>query len=287
MILVSLKKLLESPGGKMELDVAFSLTPGELLAITGPSGGGKTTLLRLLAGLTKADAGRIDFIGDTWLDAGRGIDLSPQRRRVGLVFQDYALFPNMTVRRNLEFALGRGEPADLVDELIRMMEIGELVDRFPGNLSGGQQQRVALARALVRRPSLLLLDEPLSALDTDLRSKLQDYILRVHRRYQLTTILISHDFGEIFKMADRVIRLEEGKITAEGPPSKILNQDSLAAITGTVITKEPKGENWVILLEVGVNRLSVTVSDELGTGLEPGREVTLHAEIFQGWVVGD
>ncbi len=284
MISIVLHKLLASPAGKMDLQVNIALTPGEFLAITGPSGSGKTTLLRLLAGLARPDSGRIDFNGETWLDTRRGIDLSPQRRRVGLVFQDYALFPNMTVRSNLEYALARGEPPGLIDELIAIMEIGELMDRLPGKLSGGQQQRVALARSLVRRPRLLLLDEPLSALDTDMRSKLQDYILRVHRRYELTTILISHDFGEILKMADRVIRLEEGQVVAGGVPAAILARDNLTPVSGKVVRKHRQGEHWSVAVQIGDNQLTVTVTDEQAAAMQPGREVTLHCEIFPGMI---
>ncbi|MEJ7661517.1 MAG: ATP-binding cassette domain-containing protein [Hymenobacter sp.] len=161
-----LTKALHTAAGPRTLDVALALPPGELLAMTGPSGAGKTTLLRLLAGLDRPDAGFVRFGGQTWSDAAAGQWLLPQRRPLGFVFQDYALFPNMTVRENLAFvAENQADKKQLVSELLELLELTELANRRPALLSGGQQQRVALARALARRPRLLLLDEPLSALD--------------------------------------------------------------------------------------------------------------------------
>lgn len=206
--------------GRMSLDLEFEVHPGELLAVYGPSGSGKTTLLRILAGLVKPERGHIRFGEEIWLDTDSGILVPTQHRGIGLVFQDYALFPNMTVRKNLEFALERDQPKEEVGELIRIMELEELAGRFPRELSGGQQQRVALARTLVRRSKLLLLDEPLSALDTQMRSRLQDFLLETHRSRRLTTILVSHDAREVGRLADRVIQLKDGKIGGMGLPGK-------------------------------------------------------------------
>lgn len=212
---------IHTASGPGALDLAFRMREGELLAIGGPSGSGKTTLLRILAGLLRPKRGYIAFEGDVWLDSEKGIHVPPQARRVGMVFQDYALFPNMSVRQNLVYALQKGQPASDLDELIYISDLEALLDRYPQQLSGGQQQRVALARALARKPNLLLLDEPMTALDTALRNRLQDHVLHIHRRYGLRTVLVSHDAAEIAKMADRVLLLQEGKPSFEGLPGQM------------------------------------------------------------------
>lgn len=241
MIIFELNKTLLAATGSIELDVKMEVNEGEFIAVTGPSGSGKTTLLRLLAGLEIANSGFIQFEKTVWLSTAANKRLPTQNRSIGFVFQDYALFPNMTVRQNLEFALDNSASATIIDELMDIMEIRELQGRYPKSLSGGQQQRVALARALVRRPKLLLLDEPLSALDPEMRNKLQDYILKVHRHYKLTTLLVSHNYEEITKMADRVIRLVNGKITQHGSPQQLFPkkiQDCPPLINGTVVRSQ-------------------------------------------------
>lgn len=222
MILIKVRHPLWSAAGRMTLELELELRENELAAIYGPSGSGKTTLLRILAGLVKPQEGYICFGEEVWLDTRKKIMVRPQERKAGLVFQDYALFPNMTVRKNLEYALEKGQSSDFVDELMQVMELDELGDRYPARLSGGQQQRVALARALVRRPELLLLDEPLSALDTEMRQRLQEFILQVRRSYSLTTLLVSHDAPEVVRLADRVIILREGKVVEIGVPDLLL-----------------------------------------------------------------
>lgn len=197
------------------LEVDLQLHPGELLALTGPSGSGKTTVLRILAGLENRAKGQLVFQGEVWQDSSKRIFLPPQQRSIGVVFQDYALFPNMNVVQNLRFALPQAADATLIEELLEVMDLQDLRNALPFELSGGQQQRVALARALVRRPKLLLLDEPLSALDTRMREHLQTYILELHQRYALTTLLISHHPEEIQRLADRVLMMEKGKIVDE------------------------------------------------------------------------
>lgn len=237
MIGLRFRKKLQAASGVITLTVEQEIAPYQLIAITGPSGSGKTTLLRLLAGLSKPESGFLRFGEEVWLDTERKVFVPPQKRSIGMVFQEYALFPHLRVGANLRFALQKDGDTRIVRELIDIMELGQLVDRFPRQLSGGQQQRVALARALVRQPKLLLLDEPLSALDTDLRQRLQDYMLRVHHQYGLTTLLVTHDFSEIGKMAGVVWRLEEGLITYAGPPANLERPRNWAETTlvGTVV----------------------------------------------------
>jgi molybdate transport system ATP-binding protein len=214
-------KILDTAQGKEELDVSFELGKGRVLTLYGPSGAGKTTLLRILSGLTDIASGRVEVDGELWCDRDHDIDIPARKRSIGLVFQDFALFPHLTVKQNLEYALQKGDHKSQVKELISLMELGTLQDKRPAQLSGGQQQRVALARAIARRPKLLLLDEPLSALDDDMRFRLQDYILTAHRHYQLTTILVSHYLPEIFRLSDEVICLDKGKVIKTGNPGDI------------------------------------------------------------------
>ncbi len=218
MIHFNLDKALRFSGGKMNLQVEIRAEEGSFITLYGKSGAGKTSVLRMLAGLMRPDAGQIAVGEEVWFDEERGIHLRPQKRSVGFLFQDYALFPNMTVKENLEFALLKDQPQAIIKELIELIELGELQDRRPETLSGGQQQRVALARALVQRPQLLLLDEPLSALDLDMREKLQRYLLKVHQEYGLTTILVSHDQQEIQRLSDQVYEVEQGRILRYGTP---------------------------------------------------------------------
>ncbi len=222
MIQLRVKKHLIGQQSDFDLDVSTTIETNELVALTGESGAGKTTLLRMIAGLDQPEEGEIIVDGDVWFHKNQGTSLSPQRRSIGFVFQDYALFPTMTVRGNLEYAAGKRKDPQ-VDELLRMVELGNLQNRYPATLSGGQQQRVALARALVRHPKILLLDEPLSALDQSMRRKLQDEILRLRMEFGLTVIFVSHDQNEIFRLASRVIYIERGKIALEGSPQETMS----------------------------------------------------------------
>ena len=173
MIEIFLQKKLNASSGDMLLEVKTNIEQGQFVTLYGKSGAGKTSTLRMLAGLLKPDSGKISIHGNLLLDTSNQINLSPQKRKIGFVFQDYALFPNMTIIENLSFALNKNQDKKILDELIEIMEIGDLRNQKPHRLSGGQQQRVAVARALVQKPALLLLDEPLSALDEEMRNKIQ------------------------------------------------------------------------------------------------------------------
>ena len=234
-----LTKALHTAAGPRLLDVALALPPGELLAVTGPSGAGKTTLLRLLAGLDRPAAGFVRFGGQTWYEAAARRWRPPRRRPLGFVAQDYALFPNMTVRENLTFAAeGQLNKNSLINELLVMFELTTLADRRPATLSGGQQQRVALARALAHRPPLLLLDEPLSALDLPTRLRMQAVLTDFHQRFGLTTILVSHDPAEIAQLAHRVLTLDLGRVRGVGPPAA---PPTPATVAGRVLAVLPGG----------------------------------------------
>jgi len=212
MIAAKLRKKMHGSEGEIALDVAFTLEPGRITTLFGRSGAGKTTVLRMLAGLTRPDAGRIAAGDEVWFDSAKQIETTPQSRRLGLVFQDLNLFPNMTVEGNLRFALRKNQDQKIVEELLETTKLSRLAARYPAALSGGQKQRVALARALVPEPQLLLLDEPLSALDEEARAELQEELLRLHGRRGFTALLVSHDRAEISKMSTAVLTLRDGRL---------------------------------------------------------------------------
>lgn len=255
MFQIQLQKNLRTGSGNMNLDLALEIKPGTFLTLYGKSGAGKTSVLRMIAGLFMPDTGKIISGNNTWLDTKNKINLPPQKRKVGLVFQDYALFPNMTVRENLEFALSKSDTKNTISELIEIIELGDLQNRRPKTLSGGQKQRVALARALVQRPEILMLDEPLSALDHEMRTKLQTYILNVHREFKLTTILVSHDIPEIVKLSDWVVNLEKGKVIQQGKPAKMFSIEK----EGELIGVEKVGEEYLLNLLIQNESLSIRV----------------------------
>lgn len=286
MIDLELRKKLFSAQGEFELDVQLHVDKGEFVALFGHSGVGKTTLLRCLAGLAEADGGRIRVAGERWFD-GRSL-VPPQRRRVGYMFQDYALFPNMSVRGNLEFARPKGSDHRRVDELIELMALGELQHRKPTTLSGGQQQRSALARALAAEPQLLLLDEPFSALDQQTRLRLQDEVLRLQRHYGLTTVMVSHDISEIYKLSQRVLLIEHGRIVRQGSPAEIFGAGHAGgkfSFAGEVLAIEPADVVYAVTLLVGNQVVRVIATAEEAQGIKPGCRVMLMSKAFNPGLV--
>ncbi len=216
MIEINIKKTLHGNLGEMSLDVNFTLKEGDFLCISGKSGAGKTTLLRVIAGLDSAK-GSIKVDNEVWLNKNHFLKI--QKREISFVFQDYALFDNMSVEENLLYVK---KDFVLAKKLLKLTQMYELRKRHPSTLSGGQKQRIAICRALMKKPKLLLLDEPLSALDNAMRQKLQEEILLLHKEFGTTTIMVSHDVSEIYKLASKVIILENGKIIKEGKALDVL-----------------------------------------------------------------
>ena len=217
---INIEKSMLTSEGKANLKINIEISSNELLCLFGHSGAGKTTLLRILAGLLKPEKGRIVLGDEVWFDSDKKINLSPQQRNVGFMFQDYALFPNMSVRKNIEFAQKEKNKED-VDNLLSHFGLEALQKQYPAKLSGGQKQRVALARALAAKPDLLLLDEPLSALDYEMRLNLQDEILKAHELSNSVTLLVSHDKDEVRKLSNSVLMLKNGLIINKGKPNDI------------------------------------------------------------------
>lgn len=283
MIQVAIDKNLDGAYGDMHLDLNFEITQGEFVTIYGPSGAGKTSALRMIAGLMQPDAGSIKVNNQVWYDSNENVSLSPQKRNLGVVFQDYALFPNMTVRQNLEFAISKSNDKHTVDGLIEMMELDALQHRKPNTLSGGQKQRVALARALIQKPRILLLDEPLAALDAKIRLKLQDYLQRAHRELSLTTILISHDIGEVVKLSDRVIKLDQGKIIQDGSPEEVFINNKLSGkfkFTGEVLKIVKQDVIHIVTILIQNNVVKVVAQDDEIVDLNIGDKVMVASKAF-------
>ncbi|MCE7071754.1 ABC transporter ATP-binding protein [Dyadobacter sp. CY327] len=275
-----IKHTLQTVHGKMPMEIALSLPKGRILSITGPSGAGKTTLLRQIAGLLTPETGKITFGNQVWLDSAAQRSVAPQLRNIGFVFQDYALFPHLTVEENLLFGLPKGSDRSIVDDLLNATELSNLAIRKPNQLSGGQQQRVALARALVRKPDLLLLDEPFAALDYDMRYHLQDMLSKFHRQHNLTMIIVTHDIGEIFRLADQVAIIENGKIFRQGTPAEVYaNEQSKTedfVIFGEVLSCIKQADQLLVsaLVENKVRQLTLPL--DLAPEMIPGNTFTLH-----------
>ena len=237
MLHVSLKN-----SGPVRLNADLDCAPGELLAIVGPSGSGKTSVLRAIAGLLRSpglqgfvrvglDAERPDQV---WFDSARGIHLTPQQRRVGLVFQHYALFPHLTAIENVALAVGSVWAREQFDSLFERMGLVGLQHRRPAQLSGGQQQRVALARALAREPQVLLLDEPFSAVDAPTRQTLYHELAALRQRIAIPMVLVTHDLNEARRLADRVVILDAGESLQIGPPAKVFTSPRNARVAELV-----------------------------------------------------
>lgn len=275
-------------GGPVLRGVDFEAAPGAQLALLGPSGCGKTTLLRALAGLQRIDEGEIR-IGDR-LVAGPGVHVAPEHRSVGLVFQDWALFPHLSVAANVAYGLSREERGGWafgrrrhaiarkqVGELLHMVGIGELTDRLPGSLSGGQQQRVALARALAPRPSVLLLDEPFSSLDTNLRAEVRTEVAGLLRELKITAVFVTHDQDEAFVLGDEVAVMRDGVVVQQDRPAELYAHPAdpwLAGFVGDAEILEGDGRGDCASTAIGRVALEADAHGSLDVLIRP-EEVVL------------
>jgi molybdate transport system ATP-binding protein len=227
--------------GDLDLEVALSAEPGRCLALAGPSGAGKSTVLRAIAGLLRPDHGVVSCGAETWLDTARSIDVPPERRRCGFVFQDYALFEHLSAWQNVAYglrSLPRSERRGRAEELLARFGLESRAEARPATLSGGERQRVALARALAREPAALLLDEPLAALDARTRAGAARELAGLPRDAEVPALLVTHDFGEAAILGDRVAIIDEGRVVQEGTPGELAAAPASAFVadfTGAVV----------------------------------------------------
>ncbi len=277
MINITIQKELHGAAGNMQLAVNLNIKKGEFVALSGKSGSGKTTLLRILAGLEAAE-GCITVATKEWLN--EKTSLAVQKRAIGFVFQDYALFENMTIEQNLLYAANDKE---LAAHLLELTELTELKNRYPHALSGGQKQRVSICRALMKRPKILLLDEPLSALDSAMRTKLQNELLTLHKEFQTTTIMVSHDPSEIYRLASRVIVLENGAVVNDGKPTDVLlkKQGSQKfSFEGELLEIKKVDVIFIAIVAIGQQLVEVVLSHNEADKLTIGDKVTLSTKAF-------
>ena len=275
--------MMHTSQGQEWLDVDLKVEKGGFSTFFGESGAGKTTLLRIVAGLTDPAEGYIEVDGEVWFDSKRKINLPVQQRKVGFVFQDYSLFPNMTVRENIRYALADKNQENIIDGWLAAMDLKGLEHERPQKISGGQKQRVALVRALVSSPKILLLDEPLSALDVNLRLKLQDEILKIYQKTKITTILVSHDLSEVFKLSQRVLVLEQGKIVKSGQPHEVFSNQNLSGkfkFVGTIVDIQKDAILSIITVQIGNNLTKVVATDEELKDLKVGDKVVVASKAF-------
>ena len=267
-------------GSPVLCSASISAEPGRTLAILGPSGCGKTTLLRVLAGLQRLDSGQV-VLGGT-LMSGPGVHVAADKRGIGMVFQDWSLFPHLTVAANVAFGLPRSErprsrilprPASRrVRDLLDLVGIPELSDRLPGSLSGGQQQRVALARALAPRPSVLLLDEPFSSLDTTLRVEVRAEVAALLRELEVTCVFVTHDQDEAFVLGDEVAVMRDGAVIQQAPPAVLYEQPAdrwLAGFVGEADTVAGRAEGDIAYTSMGPMKLQSPIHGEVDVLLRP------------------
>ena len=277
MIHIDIKKQLHGSDGLMDLCVSLEIEQGEFLALSGSSGSGKTSFLRSLAGLEKS-TGTIEVDGKIWQNANN--TLSVQERNIGFVFQDYALFDNMNVEQNLLFVK---KDKVLCARLLEMTGLSALKKRKPQTLSGGQKQRVSLCRTMMQRPQLLLLDEPLSALDAKMRSKLQGEILSLHKEFGTTTIMVSHDPIEIYKLSSRVIVLEQGKVINDSNPKDALLKQSGSqkfSFSGEVLDIKKVDVISIAVIAIGGQLVEVVMSDEELKSIYVGKKINVSTKAF-------
>lgn len=283
MIKIDVSKKLHGSNGEMNLNVNLEIKQGEFLALTGLSGSGKTTLLRILAGLENA-SGTINIDNSLWLNDK--FCLASQKREIGFVFQDYALFPNFSVLDNLLYV---NKDKELANYLLKLTELEELKNRFPQMLSGGQKQRVSLCRALMNRPKILLMDEPLSALDSNMRTKLQNEILTLHKEFNTTTIMVSHDPSEIYRLANRIVVLNYGQIINDGSPKEILLKTKGSqkfSFEGELLDIIKVDVIHVAIVAIGQQLVEVVVGKDEIESLKIGQKVSLSTKAFSPIIQG-
>jgi len=277
----------KSRSSGFSLDAAFTIPAGEITVIFGPSGAGKSTILRFMAGLEKGGTGLIRCKKELWFDSAAGIDLPPQKRSMGFLFQDLALFPHLDVKDNITYPLGRRYDEKRLSDLLEMTQLKGLEKRFPAELSGGQKQRVALARALISEPALLLLDEPFSALDSAVKKSLHDEFIELHKRIDFTAVMVTHDISEAYRLAEHAVVLKNGRVEREGSPEKVFLGKGLSTriqIAAKVISMESDEIHTLLTVEEGRRTFRVFVDNDEAEKIAPGDDIIVAAKASEALV---
>ncbi|WP_271898504.1 molybdenum ABC transporter ATP-binding protein [Candidatus Phyllobacterium onerii] len=267
--------------GKFVLDAAFTSDRG-VTALFGRSGSGKTSIIRIIAGLSRPDQGRVVFDGDVLVDTKKGIFVPKYKRRFGYVFQEGRLFPHLTVQQNLNYGrwfTPKSRRSEDLSKIVELLGIGDILDRRPGKLSGGEKQRVAIGRALLSSPRMLLMDEPLAALDDTRKIEILPYLEALRDEMNIPIIYVSHSVSEVARLADRVIVMSEGKVAMAGTAADVLSQTSISIVTdrreagslveGKVVNYDPKHK----LTTIGFQTSKIYIS---GTEVAVGKGVRVH-----------
>ena len=272
MINLAVTKSLQGSEGPMDFEISLEIKKGEFLALSGKSGSGKTTFLRILAGLEEAD-GTIEVNGEVWQNQKKS--LAVQKRNIGFVFEDYALFPNMNVEENLLYVQ---QDKALCTKLLEMTGLDGLRKSLPSTLSGGQKQRVSLCRAMMSKPKILLLDEALSSLDSEIRRKLQGDILAMHKSFETTTIMVSHDPSEMYRLASRAVVLEYGKVVADGLLKTKGSQKF--SFEGELLEIKKVDIMDIAVIVIGQQIVEIVISRKERNTLRIGQRITVSSKAF-------
>lgn len=286
MIEILIEKRLYGSDGEFDLNLHLEIPLGKFVCIFGKSGAGKSTILRMLSGLCSPDRGKIIIRDKVFFDSARNINIPTQERKIGFVFQDYALFPHLNVYKNIIFA-HKGDK-NRVDEVISLMELESFCDKKISTLSGGQMQRVALARALVSSPEVLLLDEPLSAIDRQMRYKLQEELKNLSNHFNISSFLVSHDLGEVFRLSDYVAELKDGKITKFGTPQEVFLNQNLSAkmqMSGEILNISRGDVICIADILIGNSIVKITLEPSEVKRFKIGDNVAVIAKAFSPSIV--
>ncbi len=291
--------------GSFAIDARFASAPGGITALFGRSGAGKTSLVNLMAGLDRPDDGRITVDGVTLFDSARRIDLPPEARRLGYVFQEGRLFPHMNVRHNLAYGMKRHGDGVAFEQVVELLDLGSLLGRAPATLSGGEKQRVAIGRALLASPRLLLMDEPLASLDGLRKAEILPFIERLRDEFTIPIVYVSHAVEEIVRLADTLVIVNDGRVAATGPVEELMSRLDLRPLTGrfeagavlTVTVEAHDEADAVTRLAFDGMRLIVPLTDaavgdelririrarDVALALEPPQDISI-LNIFPGTV---
>lgn len=275
MISLNISKKIHTQEGVTDFNINKTFNEGEFITISGSSGTGKTTLLRMIAGLTEPDTGVIKVGEEIWFDSSGKVNLSIQKRKCGFIFQETTLFPHMSVLQNILYANKNKKQAY---ELLELLEISALEERLPAKLSGGQKQRVAIARALAINPRILLLDEPFSSLDMNLKSVVQNELKSIHKKFGTLIILVTHDYTDIFSLSTRTIFLTPGRIEKDGTPHEVYLENRTkndSSIPGKILSIEKKDSKPACIISTQNGIIESIIKDSTAENIKIGDMVLI------------